>query len=79
MKAALIVFASMFVLDFVWAFYTKAITKHMPLPAALWAVIILAFNGIAQIGYVTEHWLLIPAAFGAFGGTYVAMKFGVAA
>ena len=69
-----IVFASMFVLDFVWTHYTKAIQNHLPFPAASWAVAITGLNGLAQIGYVADPWLLIPAAAGAFGGTYSAMK-----
>lgn len=73
MTAAL-VFAAMFALDFVWTFYTKAIQRHVAMPAALWAVAILGLNGFAQIGYINNPWLLIPAAAGAFGGTYSAMK-----
>lgn len=75
MLSAFIVFLSMFALDFVWAFYTKAIQRHAPMASALWAVAILAFNGVAQIGYINDPWLLVPAAVGAFGGTYCAMKF----
>lgn len=74
----LIVFGAMFVLDFVWAFYTKAIQKHRALASANWAVMILIFNGIAQIGYIGDPWLLLPAAAGAFGGTYLAMRLHVA-
>lgn len=72
----LIVFTAMFALDYVWIFYTKAIQRHAPFAASSWVVAITVFNGLAQIGYVNDHWLLIPAVAGAFGGTYVAMKFG---
>lgn len=71
---SVIVFAAMFALDFVWIFYTKAVQRHLPLPAALWAVLVLGFNSATQIGYVHDPWLLIPTACGAFGGTYCAMK-----
>lgn len=72
----LVVFAAMFLLDFVWTFYTKAIQRHAAFAAANWAVMITLFNGAAQIGYVENHWLLIPAGLGAFGGTYAALKWG---
>lgn len=71
-----IVFAAMFALDFVWIFFTKAIQRHAPFAAANWAVVVLGCNGVAQIGYVNDPWLLLPAAAGAFGGTYAAMKWG---
>jgi len=71
---SLAVFAAMFALDFVWIFYTKAVQRHLPLAAALWATALLAFNGAAQIGYINDPWLLIPTAAGAFTGTYCAMK-----
>jgi hypothetical protein len=71
---SVVCFSAMFALDFVWIFYTKAVQRHLPLPAALWALAILAFNGITQIGYVHDPWLLIPTACGAFAGTYSAMK-----
>lgn len=74
MRAALIVFAAMFSLDFVWAFYTKAIQKHRPLAAAWWAVAIIVFTAVAQIGYINDPILVLPAALGAFAGTYAAMK-----
>jgi hypothetical protein len=70
----LAVFVAMFVLDFVWVFYTKAVQRHLPMPAALWATLILGLNGATQIGYITDHWLLLPTACGAFAGTYCAMK-----
>lgn len=70
------VFAAMFALDYVWTYYTKAIQRHAPLAASSWAVSITIFNAVAQIGYVGNHWLLIPAALGAFAGTYCAMKWG---
>lgn len=70
-----IVFGAVFVLDFVWAFYTKAIQNHAALRAASWAALLILLSGAAQIGYTHEPLLLIPAMFGAFGGTYTALRF----
>lgn len=69
-----LVFGAMFALDFVWTFYTRAVQGHRAFAAANWAVMILLFNGAAQIAYIHDPWLLIPAAAGAFGGTFAAMK-----
>lgn len=75
----IIVFAAMFALDFVWAYYTRAIQRHAAMSAASWAVGIIVLGGIGQIGYVNDPWLLIPASLGAFGGTFVAVYWGEAA
>jgi hypothetical protein len=70
----LVIFASMFALDFVWAFYMKAVQRSAAFSAASWAIAITVFNGAVQIGYIADHWLLVPAAAGAFIGTFFALK-----
>lgn len=70
----LIVFAAMFALDFVWAVYTQACANGTALSASFYAVGIIVLSGTAQIGYVTDYWLLIPAAAGAFLGTFASLK-----
>jgi len=39
----------------------------------VWAVVVFLLACVAVINYTTNHWLLIPAALGAFCGTYVGM------
>lgn len=70
----LLVFIACFALDFVWAYYTKAVTERAEWRAAWWAAGIMILSGIGQIGYVNDPALLIPAALGAFGGTYLAIR-----
>lgn len=70
----LIVFVAVFALDFVWAFYTRAIQAHRALAAASWAAGIILLSGAAQIGYTHDPALLLPAVLGAFGGTYAALR-----
>lgn len=70
----LFVFVACFALDFVWAYYTKAVTERAEWRAAWWAAGIMVLGGIGQIGYVNDPVLLIPAALGAFGGTFAAIK-----
>lgn len=70
----LFVFAATFALDFVWAYYTKALNECAEWRAAWWAAGIMILGGIAQVGYVNDPVLLIPAALGAFAGTFVAVR-----
>lgn len=74
MIEAIAVFAAMAALDYVWAYYTRAIQAHAALSAASWAVGITVLSGIAQFGYIHNPWLLIPAAAGAFVGTFAAIR-----
>lgn len=67
-------FCGMFVLDFVWAYYTKAIADNKPLPASVTAVVIILLSGSVVIAYTSNPWLLIPVSFGAFGGTWASVE-----
>lgn len=68
------VFVGMVVLDFAWAFYTLALTRHQSIRAALYAGAWMAAQGFVTVGYVADRWLLLPAIFGAIIGTFVASK-----
>lgn len=70
-----IVFVAMFALDFVWALYTQAVTASAALRASMWATAITVLSGLGQIGYTHDPWLLIPAALGAFAGTFIALTY----
>jgi len=68
------VFAAVFALDVVWTIYVKAISGDQALLAASIAVLLIGLSGLAQIGYVKDPRLLLPACLGAFAGTYVSVK-----
>lgn len=68
------VFAALFVLDFVFARYTKSIGDLRAMPASSYAAVIVVLNGAAAVGYVHEPWLLVPAMLGAFTGTWLSVK-----
>ena len=61
-------------LDFVWGKYIQATNGTNPLIAGLWAIPIFLLGGVITIGYISDPNLLIPAAFGAFAGTYLSVK-----
>jgi len=72
MKFAL-VFVAMFVMDFVWAEYTAAISGKKPTVAGVWAIGIILLSGYVTKSYVDDVRLLAPAGLGAFAGTWAAV------
>ena len=67
-------FLAMFLTDIFYTYYLTAVFEERALRASCWATIIYIVAAVAIIEYNTNHLLLIPAAFGAFCGTYVGMK-----
>jgi hypothetical protein len=61
--------------DMFWALYTKAITKHIPLKAAMWSSCLILI-GIIDL-YIFIRYPLpngIGSIIGAFLGTYFTLK-----
>jgi len=73
----IIVFLSMFVVDVFYAIYLKSIENNKPIFASFMAMIVFFVASIATIGYIDNHWLLIPACMGAFVGTWVGVKYNI--
>lgn len=73
---ALGVFATMFLLDYAWAYYTRAVTAGRSLASANYATFITVLNGIGAVAFVSDPWLLIAGAAGAWAGTYSGIKSG---
>jgi len=73
----IIVFLSMFVVDVFYAIYLKSIENNKPIFASFMAMIVFFVASIATIGYIDNHWLLIPACLGAFAGTWVGVKYNI--
>ena len=67
-------FVAMFCLDFVWGHYTRNVADGKRIPSAAWAAAIVAFNGTVTLFYVGDPWTMVPAALGAFAGTYASVK-----
>lgn len=70
----LTVFALTFALDVVWAFYNINCSKRQPIKASCAAVAIIALGQPMTIAIVNDHWMLLPAMVGAFGGTYITVR-----
>ena len=67
-------FAAMFVLDFVWGHYTRNVAEGNRVLASSWAFGIVFFNASVTLFYVGDPWTILPAALGAFAGTYCSVK-----
>ena len=66
-------FLALFFTDIFYTYYLRSVINNQALRASVWAVVVFLLACVAVINYTTNHWLLIPAALGAFCGTYVGM------
>jgi uncharacterized membrane protein YfcA len=57
------------------AYYIQAIQQTRAVKASVWATVLYILYASAIIGSAHNPWLLIPAAVGAFAGTYVGVRF----
>jgi hypothetical protein len=69
----IITFFALFFTDIFYVYYLKSVQDGKILRASCWSVVVFLIACVAVINYTTDHWLLVPAAFGAFLGTYVGM------
>jgi diacylglycerol kinase len=67
-------FFALFFTDIFYTYYLKSVQEERALRASCWAVLVFLVACFAVIEYTTNHMLLIPAAFGAFCGTFVGIK-----
>ena len=69
-----LVFLSTAVADVVWARYTLAVTAKATWQAATWSALIIVLGGFNVTQYVHDWRNIIPAAAGAFAGTWLAVR-----
>lgn len=67
-------FISLFCIDIFYTYYLRAIADSKALVASLWSIVVTILGAFVVINYTTDHMMLIPAALGAFCGTFVGMK-----
>jgi hypothetical protein len=70
----LLTFCGMTALDFVWARYTLTTAEKQPWWAGGYASVLIILSGVVTLTYVNDPWMLIPAAGGAFAGTFLSIK-----
>jgi hypothetical protein len=69
MSAWLIAFAAMVLTDFFWVLTVRSVRDDRPLASGVWAIFLFLTAAVGTISYITDHWLLVPAAAGTFLGT----------
>ena len=70
----LAVFSAAAVNDVVWTKYIAAVSGHKALAAGLWATGTILLGAFGIVSYTADHFALIPAAAGAFVGTYFTVR-----
>lgn len=70
---AIVTFAVMAALDYVWAYYQRAVTLKNPMRAGQLSAAIIVLNSVVVLSYADSHWMIAPAAAGAFFGTYISV------
>jgi hypothetical protein len=65
------VFAAMFVTDVCWTRWSLNVSAHRATPAAFYGVGIVAGSATVTLGYVDNHWMLIPAIIASFVSTWL--------
>ena len=68
-----IAFFGMAALDIIFARYTLAVTSRRPVWASGYASVCLLLGGSVVVTYAHDPIMLLPAAAGAFVGTYIGM------
>lgn len=67
-------FISMLACDVCWSKYTLNAAAKRAHAAAFWSVGIMLTGAFAVLGYTHDQWLLIPAASGAWIGTFLTVR-----
>ncbi|MFA5871019.1 MAG: hypothetical protein WC842_04020 [Candidatus Paceibacterota bacterium] len=74
LKVALVFIATV-LSDALWALYIRKTNLGKALSASSLSAVIVLTAGVVAIEYVNNNWYLVPAALGAFVGTYFTIRF----
>ena len=66
-------FFALFVVDILYVVYVKDVNDNKRFKASLWATLLFLLSSVVIINYVHDVTNIVPAALGAFFGTYVGM------
>lgn len=70
----LIVFLATVAVDFAWTNYIAAAAEKVAHRAAAWSSLIILFGAVNIVAYSQDHWTILPAALGAYVGTWFAIR-----
>jgi hypothetical protein len=72
---SLLVFFAVAIVDVFWTRYFQATAEKKATQAGIFSSFIILFGAISTRAYVHDGWLIIPAALGAYLGTYLTVKY----
>jgi hypothetical protein len=64
----------MMITDIMWTKYTISVASRAPVSAGIYSAMIIIMGAVTVVSYTEDHTMVIPAALGAFVGTYLAVK-----
>ena len=70
------IFTLVTLLDFLWAQYIKHTANADALKSSLYATLISLMGSAVTISYIDDRRMIVPAALGAFAGTYLSARYG---
>ena len=74
MTEYVITFLALFVTDIFYTQYLSSVNNKQAVKASAWAAVVFIVASVAVINYTEDHWQLIPAALGAFAGTWAGIQ-----
>lgn len=70
-----LVFLFVTISDILWTLFIRAVHEDKVMLASIVSTFIILLTAGTAISYISDHWKLIPAALGAFVGTFITMKY----
>jgi hypothetical protein len=70
----IVTFLAVAAADVCWTKYMAAAGAGQRWLAGMWGAALYMIGAVAVVQYTTDHWLLIPAATGAFVGTAIGVN-----
>jgi hypothetical protein len=70
----ILIFFSVALVDVFWTRYFQSVAEKAPVKSGVYSSLIILIGAFSTMSYVGDHKLVIPAALGAFVGTYFTVK-----
>lgn len=72
---AVLVFIAVAIVDAFWTRYFQSTTEKQAVKAGYYSALIILFSAFTTRAYVHDGWMTIPAALGAFVGTWATVRY----
>ncbi len=72
-----LVFTATFLADIFWTFYIRKVSQGKAFGAASYSLLVAIMGAFSTYQFIINYWMIIPAALGAFIGTYFTVKWDI--